>query len=101
MIVNNSQANQAHQDARGRAFNINANQAQANNEVVNDTFLINNYYASILFDTGADKSFVSFKFEPLLATSRVKLGESFTVEVADGKPVTIDSIICNCNLKFK
>ncbi|KAI3821571.1 hypothetical protein L1987_09139 [Smallanthus sonchifolius] len=53
--------------ARGRAFNINANEAQANNDVVNGTFLVNSQYASILFDTGADTSFVSLNFEPLLA----------------------------------
>ena len=100
VIVNNAQANQAYQGAQGRAFNINANQAQANNEVVNGTFLVNNRYASILFDTGADKSFVSIDFEPLLATPRVKLVESFTVEVADGKPVTLNSIINNCTLNL-
>ncbi|KAI3744707.1 hypothetical protein L1987_57798 [Smallanthus sonchifolius] len=48
--------------ARGRAFNINANESQANNDVVNGTFLVNSQYASILFDTGADKSFVSLNF---------------------------------------
>ncbi|KAI3774926.1 hypothetical protein L1987_49489 [Smallanthus sonchifolius] len=53
--------------ARGCAFNINANEAQANNDVVNGTFLVNSQYASILFDIDADKSFVSLKFEPLLA----------------------------------
>ena len=100
VIVNNAQANQAHQGAQGRAFNINANQAQENNEVVNGTFLVNNLHASILFDTGADKSFVSYEFEPLLVTPRVKLGESFTVEVTDGKPVTIDSIINGCNINL-
>ena len=101
VIVNNAQANQAYQGAQGRAFNINANQAQANNEVVNGTFLVNNHYAFVLFDTGADKSFVSYDFEPLLTTPRVKLGESFTVEVVDGKPVTLDSIINNCNFNLK
>ncbi|KAK9070770.1 hypothetical protein SSX86_011172 [Deinandra increscens subsp. villosa] len=99
-IVNNAQANPINQGARGRAFNINANQAQANNEVVNGTFLVNNRYASILFDTGADKSFVSIEFEPLLATPRTKLEKPYTVEVADGKPITIDSIIPNCTLNF-
>ncbi|GJZ15505.1 reverse transcriptase domain-containing protein [Tanacetum coccineum] len=32
------------------------------NNVVNGTFLINNVYASVLFDTGADRSFVSYAF---------------------------------------
>lgn len=99
-IVNNAQANQANPGARGRAFNINVNQAQANNEVVNGTFLVNNHYASILFDTGADKSFVSFDFEPLLAIPRVRLENSFSVEVANGEPIIINSIIRNCTLNL-
>ncbi|KAJ0801141.1 putative transcription factor interactor and regulator CCHC(Zn) family [Helianthus annuus] len=93
-----NQANQANPPARGRAFNINANQARADNNVVNGTFLINGSYASILFDTGADKSFVSLEFESILGLPRVGLAESFTVEVADGEPITLDSIIRNCTL---
>ena len=88
----------ANQPARGRAFNINATEAQANNDVVNGTFLINGLYASILFDTGADKSFVSLAFEPLLSHARTKLSHPFTVEVADGKSITLDSILLNCTL---
>ncbi|KAD4888036.1 hypothetical protein E3N88_20109 [Mikania micrantha] len=72
----------------------------ANQEVVNGTFLVNNHYASILFDTGADKSFVSIDFEPLLATPRVRSDKSFTVEVADGEPITLDSVIHNCSLNL-
>ncbi|KAI3695173.1 hypothetical protein L1987_78162 [Smallanthus sonchifolius] len=86
--------------ARGRAFNINANEAQANNDVVNGTFLVNSQYASILFDTGADKSFVSLNFEPLLAKTRSKLEKTFTVEVANGDSLTIDSVIHDCSLEL-
>ncbi|KAI3797832.1 hypothetical protein L1987_33096 [Smallanthus sonchifolius] len=78
-------------EARGRAFNINANEAQANNDVVNGRFLVNSQYASILFDTGADKSFVSLNFEPLLAKTRSQLEKTFTVEVANGDSLTTDS----------
>ncbi|KAI3776587.1 hypothetical protein L1987_46373 [Smallanthus sonchifolius] len=86
--------------ACGRAFNINANDAQANNDVVNGTFLVNCQYASILFDTGADKSFVSLNFEPLFAKTRSKLEKTFTVEVANGDSLTIDSIIHECSLEL-
>ncbi|KAI3761819.1 hypothetical protein L1987_52241 [Smallanthus sonchifolius] len=86
--------------ARGRAFNINANEAQANAEVVNGTFLVNQQYASILFDTGADKSFVSLEFELLLAKDRSKLEKPITVEVADVNLVTIDSVIRDCVLNL-
>ncbi|KAI3815647.1 hypothetical protein L1987_15324 [Smallanthus sonchifolius] len=86
--------------ARGRAFNINANEAQANNDVVNGTFLVNSQYASILFDIGADKSFVSLNFEPLLAKTRSQLEKTFTVEVANGDSLTIDSVIHDCSLEL-
>ncbi|KAK1427827.1 hypothetical protein QVD17_16523 [Tagetes erecta] len=87
--------------ARGRAFNINAPQAQSNNDVVNGTFLINGHYASVLFDSGADRSFVSMKFEPLLAKPRSRLEESFIVETANGKSVEIDSVIPDCTLYLR
>ncbi|KAI3762531.1 hypothetical protein L1987_52961 [Smallanthus sonchifolius] len=87
-------------EARGRAFNINTNEAQANNDVVNGTFLVNSQYASILFDTGADKSFVSLKFEPLLAKTRSQLEKTFTVEVANGDSLTIESAIYDCSLEL-
>ncbi|KAD4982452.1 hypothetical protein E3N88_19123 [Mikania micrantha] len=85
---------------RGRAFNINANEAQNNNDVVNGTFLVDNQYASILFDTGADKSFVSLEFEHLLAKNRTRLENTFTLEVANGSPITIDSIILDVPLNL-
>ncbi|KAI3808107.1 hypothetical protein L1987_24050 [Smallanthus sonchifolius] len=93
-------ANARQGGARGRAFNINANEAQANNDVVNGTFLVNSQYASILFDTGADKSFVSLNFEPLLAKTRSQLEKTFTVEVANGDSLTIDSIIYDYSLEL-
>ncbi|KAI3786519.1 hypothetical protein L1987_40262 [Smallanthus sonchifolius] len=93
-------ANARQGGARGRAFNINANEAQANNDVVNGTFLINSQYASILFHTGADKSFVSLNFEPLLAKTRSQLEKTFTVEIANGDSLTIDSVIYDCSLEL-
>ncbi|KAI3683188.1 hypothetical protein L1987_83688 [Smallanthus sonchifolius] len=85
---------------QGRAFNINANEAQANNDVINGTFLVNNHYASILFDTGADRSFVSLIFESRLAKQRTKLDNSYSVEIANGKSITINSVIRDCNLEL-
>ncbi|KAI3811029.1 hypothetical protein L1987_20744 [Smallanthus sonchifolius] len=93
-------ANARQGGARGRAFNINANEAQANNDVVNGTFLVNSQYASILFDTGADKSFVSLNFEPLLAKTRSQLEKTFTVEIENGDSLTIESIIYDCSLEL-
>ncbi|XP_021993533.1 uncharacterized protein LOC110890244 [Helianthus annuus] len=93
------QLNQDQQAAtRGRAFNLNANQARNNNDMVNGMFLVNNLYASILFDTGADKSFVSVEFESLINYTRSKLPESFSVEVTNGKSILVNSIVRDCSL---
>jgi hypothetical protein len=89
---------QAPQPGRGRAFALTAAQAQATADVINGTFLINDQYASILFDSGADKSFVSLKFEHLLATPRTKLDTSLNIELASGSIECLSEIIRNCSL---
>ncbi|GJY17294.1 putative reverse transcriptase domain-containing protein [Tanacetum coccineum] len=55
--------------------------------VVTGTFLLNNRYASILFDTGADRSFISTAFSSLINIAPTPLEKSYDVELADGKIV--------------
>nr|GEW69253.1 hypothetical protein [Tanacetum cinerariifolium] len=55
--------------------------------VVTGTFLLNNRYASILFDTGADRSFISNAFSSLIDIVPTLLGNSYDVELANGKIV--------------
>ncbi len=45
-----------------RAFVIVSGEARQDLDVLTGTFLLNNYYASVLFETGADRSFVSLEF---------------------------------------
>nr|GEX59802.1 hypothetical protein [Tanacetum cinerariifolium] len=52
--------------ARVRAFNVNAIDALQDPNVVTCTFFLNDHFAIVLFDTGADFSFISTKFAPLL-----------------------------------
>ncbi|KAJ0724807.1 putative nucleotidyltransferase, Ribonuclease H [Helianthus annuus] len=92
------QQQQVQEPARGRAFLLTTAQAQNANDVITGTFLINHVYASCLFDTGADKSFVSLEFESLLKCKRSKLPKSFAVEVANGKTVKVNSVLSNCSL---
>ncbi|GJR06209.1 putative reverse transcriptase domain-containing protein [Tanacetum coccineum] len=68
--------------------------------VVTGTFLLNNHYASILFDTGADRSFISTTFSSLINIAPTPLENCYDVELADGKLVRIDSIIRGCTLTF-
>ncbi|GJU67562.1 putative reverse transcriptase domain-containing protein [Tanacetum coccineum] len=68
--------------------------------VVTGTFLLNNHYASILFDTGVDRSFISTAFSSLIDIVPTLLDNSYDVELADGKIVGIDTIIRGCTLNF-
>ncbi|GJT59886.1 putative reverse transcriptase domain-containing protein [Tanacetum coccineum] len=60
-------------------------------KVVTGTFLLNNRYATALFDSGADKSFVSTNFSTLIDIEPVELDTSYEVELADGKVVKLGS----------
>ncbi|GKB97899.1 putative reverse transcriptase domain-containing protein [Tanacetum coccineum] len=68
--------------------------------VVMGTFLLNNHYASILFDTGADRSFISTAFSSLIDIVLTPLDNSYDVKLADGKIVEIATIIRGCTLNF-
>nr|GFA83342.1 hypothetical protein [Tanacetum cinerariifolium] len=68
--------------------------------VVMGTFLLNNRYAYILFDTGADKSFVSTAFSSLIDIIPTPLDNHYDVELADEKIVGINTILRGCTLNF-
>ncbi|GJY21825.1 putative reverse transcriptase domain-containing protein [Tanacetum coccineum] len=68
--------------------------------VVTGTFLLNNRYASILFDTGVDRSFVSTTFSSLIDITPTTLDHYYDVELADGKIIRINTIIRGCTLNF-
>nr|GEW04124.1 putative reverse transcriptase domain-containing protein [Tanacetum cinerariifolium] len=57
--------------------------------VIMGTFLLNNRYASVLFDTGADRSFISTAFSSLIDIVPTALRNSYDVELADGEIVRI------------
>ncbi|GJW01796.1 putative reverse transcriptase domain-containing protein [Tanacetum coccineum] len=53
-----------------------------------------------LFDSGADKSFVSTAFSSLLNTTPTTLDTAFTTELANGNLVNTNTMIQNCTLNF-
>ncbi|GKC85535.1 putative reverse transcriptase domain-containing protein [Tanacetum coccineum] len=54
--------------AQGRAYALGGRDASPDSNVITGTFLLNNRHATILFDTGADRSFVSNTFSALINT---------------------------------
>ncbi|GJV75717.1 putative reverse transcriptase domain-containing protein [Tanacetum coccineum] len=83
-----STSTQGGRRAPGRVYSLCAEAAVKDNNVVNGTFLINNVYASVLFDTGADRSFVSYTFSKYIDIPPTALDTNYSVELADGKSLT-------------
>ncbi|GJU12238.1 putative reverse transcriptase domain-containing protein [Tanacetum coccineum] len=76
--------NQQNDGARARAYVVVEN-PQQNPNVVTGTFLLNDHYACILFDSGAEKSFVSSAFTPFIDIAPTALNTNYEIELADGK----------------
>nr|GFA49022.1 hypothetical protein [Tanacetum cinerariifolium] len=89
--------NQQNEGAHERAYVVVENQQQ-NPDVVAGTFLLNNYYARILFDSGAEKSFISSAFTPFIDIAPTSLNTSYEVELADGKVVSTNTVLQGCTL---
>ncbi|GKG03617.1 reverse transcriptase domain-containing protein [Tanacetum coccineum] len=61
-------------------------------------FLLNNHYASKLFDSGANRSFVSTTFSTLLDITPDTLNVSYDVELADERISETNTILRGCTL---
>jgi hypothetical protein len=85
---------------RGRVYAVGRVEAQEDPNVVTGTFLLNNRYSSILFDTGADRSFFSTAFNPLLNIAPTALDNVYDVELANGNIERVDTIIRGCILNL-
>ncbi|GKB24562.1 putative reverse transcriptase domain-containing protein [Tanacetum coccineum] len=79
--------------ARGRAFMLGAEEARQDSNIMTGTFTLNNHFATTLFDSGADYSFVSTTFIPLLGIEPNELGFRYEIQIASGQLVEIDKVI--------
>nr|GEV16462.1 putative reverse transcriptase domain-containing protein [Tanacetum cinerariifolium] len=86
-------------EARGRAYTIKDAELQGTN-VVTGTFLLNNRYASSLFDSGFDRSFVDTRFSSMLDIDPVKIDTSYEVELVVERVVSTNTILKGCTLNL-
>ncbi|GKF11805.1 putative reverse transcriptase domain-containing protein [Tanacetum coccineum] len=102
VVVNNGgQGRGNHENqARGRAFMLGAEEARQDPNIMTSTFTLNNYFAATLFDSGADYSFVSNTFIPLLGIEPIELGFRNEIKIARGQLVEIDKVIKGCKLEI-
>ncbi|GJX78094.1 putative reverse transcriptase domain-containing protein, partial [Tanacetum coccineum] len=85
-------------EARGKAYVLGRGDANPDSNVVKGTFLLNNHYAFVLFDSGADRSFVSTTFSTPLDITYDTLDVSYDVELADRRISETNTILRCCTL---
>nr|GEX21007.1 putative reverse transcriptase domain-containing protein [Tanacetum cinerariifolium] len=68
--------------------------------VVTGTFLLNKRYASILFDTGAKRSFVSTAFSSQIDITPTTLDHYYDVELANRRIIGLNTMIQGFTLNF-
>ncbi|GJY86027.1 putative reverse transcriptase domain-containing protein [Tanacetum coccineum] len=85
-------------EARGNAYMLGGGDANPDSNVVKGTFLLNNHYAFILFDSGADRSFVMTTFSTLLDITPDTLDIIYAVELADRRISETNTMLRGCTL---
>ncbi|GKC25684.1 putative reverse transcriptase domain-containing protein [Tanacetum coccineum] len=93
-----SQCSRANNNAHGRAYLLRDKNAHQDPNVVTGTFLLNQHLARVLFDSGADKSFVSISLASMLNIPPITLDTTYDIEMADGNLVGTNTVIQGCTL---
>ncbi|GKC55258.1 reverse transcriptase domain-containing protein, partial [Tanacetum coccineum] len=80
-------------EARGRVYALGGGEPNQDSNIVMGTFLFNNCYASMLFDSGVDRSFMSTAFSSLIDITPTTLDYSYAIELADGRVAKSSTIL--------
>ncbi|GJX56860.1 putative reverse transcriptase domain-containing protein [Tanacetum coccineum] len=87
-------------EARGKAYVLGGGDTNPDSNVVTGTFLLNNHYAYVVFDSGTDQSFVSTTFSTLLDIIPDTLDVSYAVELANRSISKTNTVLRGCTLGF-
>ncbi|GJT34603.1 reverse transcriptase domain-containing protein, partial [Tanacetum coccineum] len=85
-------------NAQGRAYILRDRNAHQDPNVVMGMFLLNQHLARVLFDSGADKSFISIFVASMLNIPPITIDTFYNSEMADGNLVSINTVIQGCTL---
>nr|XP_043639344.1 uncharacterized protein LOC122610417 [Erigeron canadensis] len=88
----------AHGNQRGRSFQLSVEQAKNTDDVITGTFLMYNVPMRILFDSGANRSFVATRMIHVIPISKSSLDSVLQVEVGNGR--TEINSLSTCNAKI-
>nr|GEW63566.1 reverse transcriptase domain-containing protein [Tanacetum cinerariifolium] len=85
-------------EAREKAYVLGIGDANLDLNIVTGTFLLNNHYAYVLFDSGADQSFVSTTFSTIFDIIPDTLDHSYAVKLADERTFKTNTVLRGCSL---
>ncbi|GJR25496.1 reverse transcriptase domain-containing protein [Tanacetum coccineum] len=85
-------------NAQGRAYMLRDRNAHQDPNVVTGMFLLNQHLARVLFDSGADKSFVSISLASKLNIPPITIDTFYNIEMADGNLVSTNTVIQGATL---
>nr|GEU55914.1 putative reverse transcriptase domain-containing protein [Tanacetum cinerariifolium] len=88
-----SQCSKTNINANRRTYLLRDKNAHQDPNVVTGMFLLNHRPARTLFDSGADRSFVSISFASMLNISSITLDTTYNIEMADGNLISTSTII--------
>ncbi|GJQ89663.1 putative reverse transcriptase domain-containing protein [Tanacetum coccineum] len=97
-LVRNQSGITGNNEATAKVYAIGGGGANPDSNVITGTFLLNNCYASMLFDSGTDRSFVSYTFSALLDVTPSTLDTTYDIEFADGRISKTNIILRGCTL---
>ncbi|GJZ27524.1 putative reverse transcriptase domain-containing protein [Tanacetum coccineum] len=100
-LKNNNRGNQGgNGNAPAKVYAVGRKGTNPDSNVVTSMFLLNHRHASVLFDTDADRSFVSTAFSSQIDVTPSTLDHYYDVELADKRIIRLNAIIRGCTLNF-
>ncbi|GJX52723.1 putative reverse transcriptase domain-containing protein [Tanacetum coccineum] len=88
-------------EVRGRAFALGVAEGLQDPNVVTRTFSLNDHFVTVLFNSGADYSFISTNFLPLIDLKPSVISPGYEIEIASGLKVETNKIIQGCRLELE
>nr|GEV56088.1 MAK10-like protein [Tanacetum cinerariifolium] len=87
--------------AHGRAFALGVAEAPQDPNIMTGTFSLNDHFATVLFDSDADYTFISTNFLPLINMKPSVISPDYEIEIASGLKVVTNMIVRGCRLKLE
>nr|GEY65227.1 hypothetical protein [Tanacetum cinerariifolium] len=87
--------------AQGIAFALGVAEAPQDPNIVKGTFSLNNHFAIVLFDFGADYSFISTNLLPLIDMKPSVINPGYEIEIASDVKVVTNMIVRGCKLELE